>query len=63
MMEKNYVFIKSTYHNTHKLSKKKVFLKSLYFKKRKISIYLTKTILKTMSNAIFKMKKVDLDES
>ena len=23
MMEKNYVFIKSTYHNTHKLSKKK----------------------------------------
>ena len=32
-------------------------------KKRRILIYLTKTVLKRTSNAIFSMKKVNLDES
>ena len=32
-------------------------------KKRRIPIYLTKTALKATSNAIFNMKKVDVDES
>ena len=32
-------------------------------KKPKIPIYFTKTVLKRTSNAIFNMKKVDLDES
>ena len=38
-------------------------LQSLCCKKRRIPIYLTKTALKRTSNAIFNMKKVDLDES
>ena len=32
-------------------------------KKRRILVYLTKTVLKRTSNATFSMKKVDLDES
>ena len=32
-------------------------------KKRGILLYLTKTVLKRMSNAIFSMEKVNLDES
>ena len=32
-------------------------------KKPRILIYLTKTVLKRKSNAIFSMKKVNLDES
>ena len=32
-------------------------------KKQRILIYLTKTVLKRTSNAIFSMKKVNLDES
>ena len=32
-------------------------------KKQRIPIYLTKTVFKRTSNAIFSMKKVDLDES
>ena len=36
---------------------------NLYCKKRRIPIYLTKTVLQRTSNAIFNMKKVDLDES
>ena len=35
MMEKNYVFIKSTYHNTHKLSKKKDVLEIFVFQETK----------------------------
>ena len=46
---------KSTYQNTEQ--------KALYYKKRRIPIYLTKTALKRTSNAIFNMKIVDLDES
>ena len=43
--------------------KKKDVLVTLYCKKRRIPIYLTKTVLKRTSNAIFSMKKVDLHES
>ena len=34
----------------------------MYCKKRRTPIYLTKPVLKKMSNSIFNMKKVDLDE-
>ena len=45
-------------------AKRRMFLKSLYYcKKRRIPMYLTKTVLKRTSKAIFNMKKVDLDES
>ena len=37
--------------------------KALYCKKRRIPIYLTKTVLKRTSHTIFNMKVVDLDES
>ena len=46
---------KSTYQNTEE--------NALYYKKRKIPIYLTKTALKRTSNAIFNMKRINLDES
>ena len=36
---------------------------SLSCKKRRIPIYLAKSVLRRISNAIFNMKKVDLDES
>ena len=44
-------------------SKKKDVLVTLYSKKRRIPIYLTKTVLKRTSNAKFSMKKVDFEES
>ena len=44
---------KSTYQSTGQ--------KALYFKKYRIPIYLTKTVLKRTSHAIFNMKIVDLD--
>ena len=34
-----------------------------YYKKERIPIYVTKTALKRMSDAIFNVKIVDLDES
>ena len=43
--------------------KKKAVPVTLYCKKRRIPIYLTKSVLKRTSNAIFNMKKVDADES
>ena len=56
MMENNQVFIENnTYQNTEQ--------KALYYKKRRIPIYLTKTTLKRTSDVIFNMKIVDLDES
>ena len=54
-MENNYVLIKKiTYQNTEQ--------KALYYKKRRIPICLTKTVLKRTSNPIFNMKIVDLNE-
>ena len=57
MMENNYFFKKLT--SKHR-AKRKMFC--YYCKKQRIPIYITKTVLRT-SNAIFNMKKVDLDES
>ena len=57
MMENNQVFIKK-YITKHRAGC------SLYCKKLRIPIYLTKTVLKRTSNAKFNMKKeVDLDDS
>ena len=56
MMGNNLVFVKkSTYQNTEQ--------KTLHCKKRRILIYLTKTVFKRTSNAIYNMKIVDVDES
>ena len=60
MMENDYKRV--TYQNTEE-KERRMFLQSLYCKKQRILIYLTKTVLKTTSNAIFNMKRVDLDES
>ena len=62
MMENNKVFfIKKVHIKTQ--SKKKDVLSSLHCKKRRVSIYLTKTVLKRTSSCIFNMEKVDLEES
>ena len=61
MMENNQVFIK-TYISKHR-AKRRMFLQSLYCKKRRVPIYLTKTVLKRTLNAIFNIKKVDFDKS
>ena len=56
-------FYKKVHIKTHRLSIKKNVLIILCCKKRKIPNFLTQTVLKTTSNAIFNMKKIDLDES
>ena len=54
------VFIKK--HISNHRTKRRMFLQFLYYcKKRRIPIYLTKTILKRTSNDIFNMKMVDLE--
>ena len=57
MMENNYVFIKKY---TSKQSNKEDVLVIFILQE---TIYLTKAVLKRTSNAIFSMKKVDLDRS
>ena len=49
--------------NTKYPKRIRVFLSSLYCKKLRIQIYLTKTVFKNTSNTIVNLKKVDLDES
>ena len=44
-------------------AKRRMFLKSLYCKKQRNPIYLKKTALNTTPNAMFNMKKVNLEES
>ena len=44
--------MKNAYQNVHKLSKKKHILVIFVLQKTKVLIYLTKTVLKTTSNAI-----------
>ena len=57
-------FLLKRYIPKHKgWAKRRMFLSSSYFKKRRIIVYLTKTVLKTTSNSIFNMKNVDIDES
>ena len=54
------VFIKK--HISNHRAKRRMFLQFLYYcKKRRIPIYLTKTVLKRTSNDIFHMRKVDLE--
>ena len=62
-MENNQDFIKK-YISKHR-AKRRMFWYGFVIvsKKPKIPIYFTKTVLKRTSNAIFNMKKVDLDES
>ena len=50
------------YKKVHIKTQSRMFLWSLYCKKQRIPIYLTKTVLKRTSNAMFNMKKVDLDD-
>ena len=57
-MENNKVFVKK-YISKHRAGCSC----NLFCKKRRIPIYLKKTVLKRTSNIIFNTKKVDLDES
>ena len=60
MMENNQVFIKKHIPNIRAEQKEGYSFVMLFIA---IPIYLTKTVLKTTSNVILYMKKVDLDES
>ena len=61
MMGNNQLFIKK-YISKHRANRR-MFFESLYCKKQKIPIYLTQTLLKRTSSAIFNIKKIDFDES
>ena len=63
MVEKNQVFIQKVHIKTHRLSKKKDVLGAAIFQETKNYNLIDKNHTKIISNAIFNMKKVDLDES
>ena len=54
--------LRSSHQRCSLRTKRRIFLYSLYGKKRRIPTILTKIVLRITSNAIFNMKKVDLDE-
>ena len=63
VMENKQVFIQKVHIKTHKLSKKKGVLGAVVFQETKNYNLIDKNRTKTISNAIFNTKKVDLDES